>query len=213
MKVTIVMPALNEERYIQQTLVSLKEQKDIPRGLAEIVVVDSLSSDETYNIAANYADVIQSGPGKLTARDAGVRYASGEIIVAVDADTKYPPYWLSRTLRHFANPGVVAVTGPRMHELDGGLISGPASFANGRLFGSNSAFRKNAYLASGGFDLSVNQQNSAAMVEEEEVKFPARLSQYGRIIFDLSAYVWTSSRRFVADDPAYIQQIKTGGRF
>lgn len=100
MKVSVVIPTLNEESYLPDTLESLKNQTVQPD---EIIVVDSNSSDRTKEIAKEYGcKIINKICNIGTARNCGVEKAKGEVIVFVDADTIIPPKYIARAL-HFLN--------------------------------------------------------------------------------------------------------------
>lgn len=193
--VSIVIPAFNEEEYIEKTLKSILSQNiilDYP-DYFECIVVDNESTDRTAEIAKQYCQVTSAPRGKLNALTAGIKYASGNIIVTRDADTYYPPNCLNILLRHFHNPNVVAVTGP--HLTQGNLVFRLMSvwgwniipFAKNKLSGSNSAFRKDAFLKVGGYDLSIDQFDVEKMIMEEEIVLRGKLLNIGEVIFDLQA--------------------------
>ncbi|MBA4453378.1 MAG: glycosyltransferase family 2 protein [Nitrosopumilaceae archaeon] len=87
-KVSVIIPAYNEEKVIQKTLESMIETK-YPRK--EILFVDDGSTDETLTIAKQFKnDIIvlhKENGGKASALNYGLLYAKGEIVVVVDADT------------------------------------------------------------------------------------------------------------------------------
>ena len=87
-KVSVIIPAYNEEKVIHKTLDSMLETQ-YPRK--EIIFVDDGSTDKTLAIAKNYKDEIivlhKENGGKASALNYGLVYAKGEIIVVVDADT------------------------------------------------------------------------------------------------------------------------------
>ena len=87
-KVSVIVPAYNEEKVIQKTLESMIETK-YPRK--EILFVDDGSKDRTLEIAKQFKkDVIvlhKENGGKASALNYGLQYAKGEIVVVVDADT------------------------------------------------------------------------------------------------------------------------------
>lgn len=202
---SIIVPTLNEERYIEDCLQSLCSNNVLCKypEQFEIVIVDSGSRDNTVKIARQYADRILFAPqGKLTARHIGTLKAKGDIIVSVDADSYYPPNYLNLVLKHFQNPAVVGVTGPRLYEIDSAFLIDAAKLyaslyeqAAGRMPGSNSNYRKTTYIQAGGFNLKINQRDSDIMVKEEEYEFPSRLRQFGRVVWDWMAPCLTSARR------------------
>ncbi|MDD5339772.1 MAG: HAD-IB family phosphatase [Candidatus ainarchaeum sp.] len=84
--ISVIIPALNEERTIAATVsASLKA-----RGIAEVLVVDDKSTDRTVMLARRAgATVITSGiKGKGASMQDGLAAAKGDIIVFVDADIK-----------------------------------------------------------------------------------------------------------------------------
>lgn len=87
MCVSIIIPAYNEEEYIEETLRCLK--KDQNQSKVEIIVVDDGSTDQTADIASKFADQMIKLPknhGKGFALQAGWEQAQGEFIVCLDAD-------------------------------------------------------------------------------------------------------------------------------
>jgi len=93
MKISIIIPAYNEELVIAAILNQLLEMPQID----EIIVVDDGSSDKTANIVQTYTDkgvILVQHPyniGNGAAVKSGVRRASGDIIVLMDADGQHPP--------------------------------------------------------------------------------------------------------------------------
>lgn len=97
-KISIVIPAYNEEEYLGETLDALAQQT-LRRDAFEIIVVDNASSDQTSTIAYSHgADKIihESRKGTNRARQTGLRHACGEIIAFLDADCIAPSDWLEK---------------------------------------------------------------------------------------------------------------------
>jgi len=92
MKVTILMPSLNEEESIVQTIENIPLGKLKDMGLdVEILVVDGGSTDRTTELARSAgAKVITSGKGYGRQYLAGFNCARGEIIATADSDCSYP---------------------------------------------------------------------------------------------------------------------------
>jgi len=93
MKISIVIPALNEEGIVGKTVKSVPQEKLNEKGLeTEIVVVDNASTDNTAQEAAEAgARVVREekrGYGNAYLR--GFKEAKGDIIVMGDADGTYP---------------------------------------------------------------------------------------------------------------------------
>jgi peptidoglycan-N-acetylglucosamine deacetylase len=113
--VSVIVPAYNEEKVIAQTIDSLLGST-YPK--LEIIVVDDGSSDRTSAVVAQR---FSNEPrvrlfnipncGKADALNYGLRYAQGEVIVGLDADTHFEKETIGMLARHFADPRVGAVAG------------------------------------------------------------------------------------------------------
>ncbi|GIW67109.1 MAG: hypothetical protein KatS3mg095_1007 [Candidatus Parcubacteria bacterium] len=86
MKISVIIPAYNEEKGIENTL------KRIPKEVFEIIVVDNNSTDKTAEIAKKLgAKVVkETKQGYGYALQKGFNIAQGDIIVTLDADGQYP---------------------------------------------------------------------------------------------------------------------------
>src|ERR1043165_6352135 len=89
-RVTIAMPAYNEERYIEACIASVQAQ-DYPRNLIEILVADGRSTDQTRDILARLAVTdprihVIDNPARLQAAGLGamVKQAAGDVHVRMD---------------------------------------------------------------------------------------------------------------------------------
>src|SRR6476660_1108531 len=96
-KVTIAMPAFNEEHYIEACIASVQAQ-DYPRELIEILVADGRSTDRTREILARLTAedpriLLVDNPAKLQAAGLGlmVKQATGDVIVRMDVHAEYAP--------------------------------------------------------------------------------------------------------------------------
>jgi biofilm PGA synthesis N-glycosyltransferase PgaC len=115
--ISVIVPAYNEEANIKRTLDSIIDS-DYPTK--EIIVVDDGSTDLTYAIASRYMQTSnhckitvmrkQNG-GKVSAINYGLRFAFGEIIIVVDADSIIERNALKETAKQFQRSGVIAVAG------------------------------------------------------------------------------------------------------
>lgn len=84
MKISIVIPVLNEAHHLPNTL-------SIQATDVEIIVVDGGSQDETVAIAQSFGvKVLQSTPGRAAQMNTGAKVASGEILLFLHADTRLP---------------------------------------------------------------------------------------------------------------------------
>lgn len=114
MKLSFIIPALNEERVIAATLASLKVLKSLPY---EIIVSDGESTDRTVSIARRYADRVVSPKATRhtipAGKNKGAEVATGDYFIFMDADVWIPDpdTFFSRLLVHFEkDPSLVAAT-------------------------------------------------------------------------------------------------------
>ena len=89
-RISIIIPAFNEADTIYAAITSLRS-KSTPASIADMIVVDGGSSDQTEAEAKRAgAAVIQSNPGRAVQMNAGARAASGEILYFLHADSAPP---------------------------------------------------------------------------------------------------------------------------
>jgi len=135
-KISVVIPAYNEEAYIKETLMALKNQTcNFPY---EIVVVDGQSSDNTVFIATKFAEVYTSPQkGRVFQLNYGASKATGELILFLDADTLVKPYFLQNLYKKFEKDENLFACAARFKYYDGIAISfkiGYMSFTITRYF-------------------------------------------------------------------------------
>lgn len=115
-KLSLIIPAHNEEKIIVRSIESALETNYENK---EIIVVDDGSKDRTYKLAYPYVERglikllhrdVASG-SKAGALDYGLLFASGEVIVTVDADTLIERNSLRELVKPFSDPNVSAVSG------------------------------------------------------------------------------------------------------
>ena len=88
MRISIVIPALNEEGQILETLVPLQPLR---RQGHEIILSDGGSRDRTLAISRGLVDrVVESVPGRAVQMNAGARQATGDFLLFLHADTRLP---------------------------------------------------------------------------------------------------------------------------
>ncbi len=99
MYLSIIIPTLNEEKYLPLLLQSIKKQdfKDY-----EIIVADAGSTDRTIKIAKNYGCRIISGGLPAKGRNQGAKIAKGDLFLFLDADIIFlAPDFLGKLLKKF----------------------------------------------------------------------------------------------------------------
>jgi teichuronic acid biosynthesis glycosyltransferase TuaG len=99
--VSVVIPAYNAAEFLADAVDSVLAQTYQP---LEVFVVDDGSKDGTRRVAAAFTDRItyiqKQGGGPASARNAGIRAASGEWIAFLDADDIWMPNLLERLLQY-----------------------------------------------------------------------------------------------------------------
>jgi glycosyltransferase involved in cell wall biosynthesis len=214
LKISVVIPAYNEEAFIRQTLEALTAQADIDATAYEIIVVDNNCVDLTVEIAVSLGARIikESKAGVGWARAAGFATANAPLIATTDADSVVPSNWLTSIIEAFGDEKVVAVGGPGtydikhdimhavvnrslpyLHELDR-LIHADTH----HLVGFNMAVRRSAFEQVGGWH--------AELAIGEDLELSQRIATIGRIAFLPDLRVQTSDRRFQRVGP---QQLMT----
>ncbi|MCR4335959.1 MAG: glycosyltransferase, partial [archaeon] len=90
MRFSIVIGALNEEKYIAKTLATANAQKTSHE--VEVIVGDGYSEDKTVEVAKKLGAkvVLEKNRSAAWERNAGSRIAKGEIICFTDADAEIP---------------------------------------------------------------------------------------------------------------------------
>ena len=101
--VSIVMPAYNAERYIEETVRRILDQT---YGNFELIIVDDGSTDSTPEILDRFAAedrrvrvIHQENQGEGGARIAGFEACRGDWLVSVDADDLVEPFLLDRLVK------------------------------------------------------------------------------------------------------------------
>ncbi|MDH5482956.1 MAG: glycosyltransferase [Candidatus Bathyarchaeota archaeon] len=122
-KVSIVVPTYNESNVIGLKLENLSKI-EYPKELAQIIIIDSNSNDQTVEIAQSFAEIhpkmnIQiltenKRRGKSAALNVALKNCGGDVIIVSDADCFWPSDILKRALPYLYDSGVGAVSGPKI---------------------------------------------------------------------------------------------------
>lgn len=132
-KITIVIPALNEEKGIGPVIreIPIKALEEIGYE-TEILVIDNGSHDNTPHIARNYGAtvIIQPIRGYGNAYKAGFANATGEVIATGDADLTYPFSILPEVLKKMEAENLDFINTDRLSSLNAGVMSESHRFGN-----------------------------------------------------------------------------------
>ena len=197
-EISVIIPALNEEKYIAHPLGGLSRQtfKNF-----ETIVVDGGSRDRTVKIASGKARVIvERKRGPAAARNAGAAIAKGKVLVFLDADTRPSPRLLETFSKAFGSMHIIAATGPILPlEKTRRVVGAGYRFVSilfvrfsiligmPSIVGANFAVRRREFIREGGFNEN--------MLTYEDWDLSMRLRKLGRICFLKNAIVHTSVRR------------------
>lgn len=204
-EISIIIPAYNEEKYIEACLRSLTWQ-DTKRKF-EVVVIDNNSTDMTRKIALSFKNKLyirvinEEQQGRGVARWRGFEEATGDFLFSSDADTILPPNWIESFMKYFKNKKIVAVTS--MCNIDDPSQNNKAIFkfvhslatessriALGQycLYGFSFAVRRNVYVKAGKIDKTLNAL--------DDLDLGKRVQKFGKIQLVRDMPVLASSRRF-----------------
>lgn len=180
---SVLIPALNEERVIGRILQRMTELT-YPKDKLQVIVIDDASSDRTFEITQKFAknydfievvrrDFVNGRVGKADALNAGLKHAAGEIIFCFDADY-YPQLdILEKLTACFDDPKVGAVQGRvtvlnepfslitrlvALERIGGYRVNQQARYELGlvpQFGGTVGGFRRNLLESLGGWDTSI----------------------------------------------------------
>ncbi|MCA8956094.1 MAG: glycosyltransferase [Planctomycetes bacterium] len=214
-RISVVVCTYNGARTIRQTFEAIAR---LDYDNYEVVVVNDGSTDATPHIAAEYGVRridIENG-GLSNARNVGMRAAEGEIVAYIDDDAYPDPHWLSFLAVAFTTSQHVGIGGPNLAPHGDGPVADCVANSPGgpshvlftdqlaeHLPGCNMAFRRDALMAVGGFDVRFR-------IAGDDVDLCWRLIEAGGTLgFHAGAVVWHHRRARVAD---YLRQQRNYGR-
>ncbi|MBU6297941.1 MAG: bifunctional polysaccharide deacetylase/glycosyltransferase family 2 protein, partial [Alphaproteobacteria bacterium] len=204
--VSVIIPAYNEEKVIASTIERILNSDY--RSL-EVIVVDDGSRDGTAKVVhekfGNESKVtlisVPNG-GKAKALNIGVARATGDVVVALDADTEFDHDTISRLVRWFVDPKIGAVAGnakvgnrvntiTRWQALEYIVAQNLERRALDALEtftvvpGAVGAWRRAVLLKAGGFPTDT-------LAEDQDLTIALQRSGY-RVHFDDTAVAWTEA--------------------
>lgn len=203
MRMSIIIPAKNEERYIGDCLTSVLASRTETVDDV-VVVVDERSSDATEQIARTFPVTVMrvSTPGTNSARQRGAERTQSEILAFIDADCRIDRQWIDAIEKAFSrSPTLACISGPYdyydlhwmkkwIYEAYIHTLSKLLTLLFGeKVYGGNFAVRRSAWEASGGFDVGYTFFG-------DDTSVATRLARAGTVRFQTSLRVRSSGRRF-----------------
>lgn len=190
MKISVIIPAHNEEEYLPDGLDSVAAASEICSCEVETVVVLNRCSDRTEKIARDCGALIVKEDAKNLSliRNAGVAASSGDVIVTVDADSRIHPQFLRVILEKLAK-----------NYIGGGVMIFPERWSLGIVASASmvlpyvAKYRVSAgafWTTRGSFD-AINGFNPE-FVTIEDIDFAVRLRDFGRSQGKKWGTVWTA---------------------
>jgi len=120
MKISILIPAYNEEQSIQKVMLEIRSVDLTACGISEkeIILINDGSTDKTVRMATSVIPAIKvvhhvKNQGKGAALTSGMPHVSGDIILIQDADLEYSPTLYPLLIRPIVNEGADIVYGSR----------------------------------------------------------------------------------------------------
>ncbi len=202
LKITLAIPAYNEEKYIGECLDSAIKNSD--GGFFEVLVIDNASTDKTSEVAGKFSGVRvirEDKKGLTRARQRAFEEAKGDIIAFVDSDTHMPKGWCKMIRKEFSkNPNLAVLSGPYIYydipKIQQFFVRLYWYFAlpiylilGYMVVGGNFAIRKNVLEKMNGFDTTIEFYG-------EDTNIARRSHEFGKVKFSLKFPMYTSGRRF-----------------
>ncbi len=215
MKLSIVIPAYNEEKSLGKCLDSVfKDLKNVKSDVdVEVIVVNNNSMDKTRDVALLYPSVIivdEPKKGLSQARHSGFMASKGELIANIDADTILTENWINKVIEQFSkNENLVALSGPFIY-YDLSCYHRVAV----RLFYyvgfmihiiNHYLLRVGSILQGGNFILKrsaleeINGYNTEFEFYGEDTDIARRIQKLGEVKFTFKLPILTSGRRLKAE--------------
>jgi O-antigen biosynthesis protein len=214
-RISVVVCTYNGAKSLPACLTGLRE---LEYPDFEVIVVNDGSTDSTPEIVRRFGfRLISTDNGGLaTARNIGLRAATGEIVAYLDDDASPDPHWLHYLALSFEDGRFAGVGGPNLPPKESRAVASCVADAPGgpthvlvsdceaeHIPGCNMAFRKKALEEVGGFDPQFH-------VAGDDVDICWRLSAAGQELgFSPAAFVWHQPRTSVG---AYWRQQRGYGR-
>jgi len=161
--VSVVVPTRNNARTIRACLQSVRDQT-YPH--VELIVVDNDSTDETFDVATELADVaLTGGPERSAQRNLGIERARGEWVLWLDSDMVLPPRSIEQAVATASSTGATGVALPERTIGDGFWTAcralERACYLNQPWLHNPRLVRRDYLVAQGGFHLQMSGPEDA----------------------------------------------------
>ncbi len=204
-RIALILPYYNEEKFILPTLRAIAAQdcRDF-----RLIIVNNRSNDaspalvEAFLAASDiaYCHIEEDTPGVVPALMKGITLAQGEFIGFLNADTLYPPHYVSRVLALFdAHPTATSVMAIDLYGAPDslkGLARLQRVLLASRIMPRKchagtyaQAWRLDLFRAAGAFDSAIWPY----VLEDHEIM--VRMMHKGPSIYDAAHYCFPSTRR------------------
>ncbi|UCH89711.1 MAG: glycosyltransferase [Thermoplasmata archaeon] len=210
MKLSVIIPTLNEEEQIQHTLQAVKGQRTDFEF--DIIVCDGGSTDKTTRLASRHARVLNSPVvGKSKQLNYAAKKTKSDILVFIDADITIPPNYLQQIYNMFGNDENLWACGTNFrHSTDGYGFSDRlkihfvnfhmpkfydfhAFFGMTKLPGCSFCIRRDIFMEAGGFKNIPNEDS----VLSNELRQLAKKRGYGKLKYIRTIKVTSSPRKIL----------------
>jgi cellulose synthase/poly-beta-1,6-N-acetylglucosamine synthase-like glycosyltransferase len=114
--ITLVVPCYNEADYIEDKILN-SLQLAYPKDKLQLIFISDGSNDDTYERVKKYPEILAlhepARNGKAAAMNRAMQYVKAPFVVFCDANTDLNPEAIRELVKHYADPGVGAVTGEK----------------------------------------------------------------------------------------------------
>ncbi len=177
-RLSVIVPARNEERNIHACITSVLQQS-YPSELLEIIIIDDHSTDQTAAIVQSFQSpriqliqLTDNDPAaikspKKFAIQKGIEKATGQLIITTDADCAADPNWLTTIESYYRQSGKIFIAAPvkinsysnvlsKFQSLDFLTMQGITAAVVDKQFlnmcnGANLAYERSAFFEVSGF--------------------------------------------------------------
>jgi glycosyltransferase involved in cell wall biosynthesis len=203
MKLSVILASYNRSHSLLRFLEAISHQV-VPEGVEwEVLIVDNNSDDGTRSLISPLVEahpqrfkyLLEIRQGKSLALNAGVRAASGQVLVFTDDDCVPDPHWLASIAEEFAAKNPIDALGGRVELYDPShqpftiltgkervaIVSAGQLLIRPQIFGCNMAFRRSVFDAVGEFDPLLGP--GARLGAAEDADFLYRIHRQGFTMF------------------------------